>query len=168
MSLSHLLHAQEATLSDGGRFEVNYVRGCATLSINAEVRDTYGSDRTRQYSFYKVGERPQSLGQLEFNNPLPFDFEEPGEYYLIQIIQSLPEGEQLDSIKIEVEEPKTPYFEASNCGNGQVWVEAIRDSSQYDYYIINDDQDWELNAGNNYQRSVDLDLGSQAIKLKGH
>lgn len=168
MSLSQLLYGQAATLSDGGRFEVNYVRGCATLTIDAEIRDNYGPDRTRQYSYYKVGERPQSIGQLEFNNPLPFDFNEPGEYYLMQIIQSLPQGEQLDSIRIEVKEPETPYFEASNCGDNSVLIKANRDSSQYDYYLANDDPALVLNAANGYERSLSFPAsGSYSILLKG-
>lgn len=168
MSLAQFVSAQNATLSDGGRFEVNYVKGCAPLTITAEVRDSYGPDRVRQYGYYKVGERPQSLGQLGYTNSLPFTFDEPGTYYLVQIIQSLPQGEQFDSLRIEVQEPVIPYFEASNCGNNRVFISINRDSSQYDYYILNGDPEMILDADNGFEQVLSYAApGTTTVHIKG-
>lgn len=168
MSLAHLVNAQDATLSNDGRFRVNYVKGCAPLSV--EVTELIVINETRQFWYVRVGENEESEKKTPPSGAagtVDFEFTEPGSYYLVQIQQQTHPLPQFDTIRIEVEEPRPPYFEASNCGDGRVWVKAIRDSSQYDYYIINEEQGWELNAGNNYQRSVNLDLGTQPVTLKG-
>lgn len=167
MSLSHLVNAQDATLSNDGRFKVDYVKGC---ELTVEITEIVVINETRWFWYTPVGES-EFLGQTtppnQVASTLEFSFPEPGSYYLIQIQQQTAPLPQYDTIRIEIKEPTTPYFEASNCGNGQVWVKALRDSSQYDHYIINGESNWELNAGNNYERSVNLNLGTQSITVNG-
>lgn len=160
MGLAHTSYAQDPTLSKGGRFKVDYVKGCAPLSvtITEEIDQSY---EVRQYRYYQPG---GETGQLQSGKPT-FTFEEVSTYYIIQYIQNA--TPQTDTIQIEVEAPQLPYFTASNCGNGQVWVEALRDSSQYDYYMINGDPNLELNTGNAFQQAISLPPGTRTVSLKG-
>lgn len=162
MSLPDILYAQDATLSKGGRFRVDYVKGCAPLRVKVTEEIDQSND-VRQYWTYS--EANGNTTPLVTMSEAEFLFDSPGKYLLIQIMQET--DPPTDTIRIEVKEPTPPLFEASNCGNSRVWVQAIRESSRYDFYIINDNPDWELNVSNDYRRSVELESGNQAIAVKG-
>lgn len=168
MGLGHAVYAQDPTLSNEGRFKVDYIKGCAPLTV--EITELIIINETRQFWYTPVGEN-ERLGLTtppsETAGTLEFEFPAPGSYYLVQIQQETDPLPQFDTIRIEVKEPVSPIFEASNCGDNRIWVQADRESSQYDYYLINDNLALELNSGNDYGLAVDLNEGSHTISVKG-
>ncbi len=120
--------------SDEGRFEVDYIKGCADLKV--KVTNTSGVDpnqTTIVYKFdYKPGE-PLTLDTTQSNVNPDTTYKVPGIYKIFQIIGggtgSTSEA-KFDSITIEVLEPRLPTFKVYNCVNNGIYI----DLSQETYY----------------------------------
>ena len=110
--------------SDQERFTVNQIRGCAPLSVEALEGDIPpGNTSNPIYKFNYDGDR----SKITFNrdqDQTDTTYEVSGIYKILQIV-----GDELDSITIEVLEPRPPQFRVFNCINNSVYVE-VRD----DYY----------------------------------
>lgn len=117
--------------SDEGRFEVNFIRGCAPLTV--AVNNTSGVNPAEVTILYKFDYRPNeplTVDSTQMNNP-DTTYREPGIYKIFQIIGGSAGVEtQLDSMIVEVLEPRPPVFKVYNCVNNGIYV----DLSQETYY----------------------------------
>lgn len=126
---SEFLSAQNTSVL--GRFEVDFVRGCAGMEVNINVIIP-GLTTTPQ--FWYEG----------FDSDVPGDpnqrhtYTNPGEFYLVMNINDVPppdgNASQKDSIFIEVIEPQIPTFTVHNCANHLVSVEITDD--YYESYRV--------------------------------
>ena len=123
------LASQAQNESVQGRFEVNNVRGCAPLFVT--VSDLVVIPNTTP--IYKFNYDNIRNVNLDPNQPavgIDTTYTEPGIYKILQIA-----GDKLDSITIEVLEPRTPQYRVYNCLNNSIFVE-INDN-YYDQLRIN-------------------------------
>jgi len=114
-----LLAAQ--TSSPLGRFDVDYARGCAPLTIR--VTDLSGSG----VSVYEY----QGTGSGTTNQPT-YTYNVPGQYYLVQTIQNF--NPRQDSLLIKVFPPDPPEFELLTCESLGASIQII--DNQYEKYEI--------------------------------
>lgn len=122
------LASQAQNESVQGRFEVNNVRGCAPLLV--EVSDLIVIPNTTP--IYKFNYDNIRNVNLDPNQPavgIDTTYNESGIYKILQIA-----GDKLDSITIEVLEPRTPQYRVYNCLNNSIFVEI--DDSYYDQLRI--------------------------------
>lgn len=136
-------HAQDPRISNKGRFEVDYVKGCPGIVVNITAENVQG---ILQYEL-----TTQDSQVEEYADKRAFTLSTPGVYYIIQNFQSHV-GDRRDSVRIEVLEPEIPDFEVKNCGNGIVMIKAI--PGGYDYYIVDGNPFSKLNEDNSYQLSL--------------
>jgi len=113
--------AQTTTSGPTGNFAVDKIKGCAPLTVT--VTDLSLDDGPRVYNFdYRPGDRipvnPTTITDTTYAIP--------GSYLIIQVI-----GSQIDSVRIEVLEPRTPQFQLLNCTENRVFVDI-----QDDYYDL--------------------------------
>lgn len=113
--------------SQGGQFEVDFVKGCAPFTVNVtSTPDPPVTNESIQYDY------DYTEGDPDFTSATTHEYNEPGVYTILQIIGT--SGMRRDSIKIEVFEPNPIDFSVYNCQNNTVAVE-INDS-YYDSYEI--------------------------------
>ena len=95
-------------VSQLGRYSSDFTRGCAPLTINITVLDSYGSI-TRQY-FYE-NENDVTTSQTH-------TYDEPGIYNLVQLvgIDTAPEP-KTDTLVIEVLAPTAPEYTYLFCNS---------------------------------------------------
>ena len=115
--------------SDGLRFEVDQVKGCAPLTVN--VTDLSGA-AVISYAYVDATITfPQALtGTLV--SDASHTFTQPGKYKIFQVIQGSVDG---DSIEVEISDLITPEFTTTACSGNNVQVN-ITDTN-YDQYSIN-------------------------------
>ena len=125
-----LLFAQGPTWSKGGRFRVDYVKGCApfTVKVVDTTPDGLGENAVRHYILHddkgnEIGEWTNS-GIISINNP--------GTYYLLQDLQNRDD----DSVKIVAISPKPAPFSLTNCGNRTAAVEFIPEEGTYTEFLV--------------------------------
>ncbi|MEM9671414.1 MAG: gliding motility-associated C-terminal domain-containing protein [Bacteroidota bacterium] len=104
-----------------GNFSVNQIRGCTPLTVSVTDLSDNPLNDPRFYNFdYRPGERiPVNPTTIEDTT-----YAIPGSYLIIQVV-----GSEVDSIRIEALEPRTPQFQLINCTNNRVFVDI-----QDDYY----------------------------------
>ncbi|MGB3466569.1 MAG: hypothetical protein WBA74_14915, partial [Cyclobacteriaceae bacterium] len=108
--------------SDLGRFSLDYVVGCAPLTVNLTEKDNFGSI-VRQY-IYEEG--------AAITNDTFYTYNSPGTYDLVQIVQS--EIPRTDTIRVTVLEPRIPSYELYSCPRNAARIEIIDEF--YDFYRI--------------------------------
>ncbi len=123
--------------SAGGRFEVDYIKGCAPLTVNITQVGLPGLTRT--YDYDRDG--------LFEGNLTTYTFTTPGTYTILEIVANqLPRD---DSITIEVIEPLEPEYTVRNCANNNVKIDIT--DTYYDRFFIDfgDGTNLTINQGDN-------------------
>lgn len=153
--------AQNPTLSNKGRFELDYVKGCAPLTVEVEV-EHYSGPETVSYAVANENEIIDI-----FSSKRPFILSSPGIYKIIQNITGLDNpDERRDTIRVEVLETIAPQVQINNCGNGVVTVKALQ--GPYDYFIVDGNPSLRLDATNNFERRIPYDPpGLHQISVQG-
>lgn len=109
-----------------GNFEVNTIKGCAPLSVTATNTSGYDPEATPiVWNMDWDGDEDnievdpnQSSGSAEYV------YESPGVYKILQVISPQNSETQLDTITIEVMEPRDPEFKVENCAGSRIFVDA--------------------------------------------
>jgi len=118
-----VLPALGQEISQGGRFSSDFKRGCAPLTINLSVLDTYGNI-TRQY-FYE--------NDSVVTTNTTYTYNAPGTYNLVQLV-GLDVTPKTDTLVIEVLPSTLPVYDYFFCDNREVFLE-INDPT-YDSYEV--------------------------------
>ena len=119
--------------SEQGRFTVNQVRGCAPLDVAVLQEDEVqlaGNTSPRIYKFNYDGNLSRVFVN-EDQTSKDTTYAIPGTYKILQVV-----GDELDSITIEVLEPRPPQFRVYNCINNSIFLEvseAYYDRLQIDF-----------------------------------
>lgn len=123
--------------SDGGRFEVDFLRGCAPFTINITQIGLPGLTRT--YDFDGDGVFEGDVTTYTFNTP--------GTFTIVEVMANQIPRE--DRITIEVVESREPEFTVNNCANNSVKVNIT--DTYYDQFFINfgDGNNLTVNQGDN-------------------
>lgn len=120
-SIPLLLSAQ--VVSNGGRFAVDYDRGCAPLTINVSQLDSFGNI-TRQY-FYEEGATETTDTFYTYNTP--------GIYEIVQVV-GIDVNPKTDTLVIQVFDPTETHFSVEKCNlNG---VSVTSDEEVYDFIRV--------------------------------
>lgn len=118
------------TSSRLGRFEVDFIKGCAPLTINISEVDGLDPDLTRVYDYEYVEGNP-----VNPVNVTTHTYTTPGEYMIFQVIQNV--TPRTDTLYIEVLEPRQPEFTVFNCEANGVFIDIT--DSYYDSFAIDYD-----------------------------
>ena len=115
--------AQTTESGPTGNFAVDKIKGCAPLTVTVTDLSDPLVGGPRVYNFdYRTGDRipvnPTTITDTTYAIP--------GSYLIIQVI-----GSQIDSVRIEVLEPRTPQFQLLNCTENRIYVDF-----QDDYYDL--------------------------------
>ncbi|MGB3586984.1 MAG: hypothetical protein WBA23_10610, partial [Tunicatimonas sp.] len=119
----NIANAQVTESGPAGNFAVDKIRGCAPLTVTFTDLSDPLVGGPRVYNFdYSPGDR------IPVNPTTDTDttYAIPGSYLIIQVL-----GSQIDSVRIEVLEPRTPQFQLLNCTENRVFVDI-----QDDYYDL--------------------------------
>ncbi|MGL1889532.1 MAG: gliding motility-associated C-terminal domain-containing protein [Reichenbachiella sp.] len=128
-ALSTLTNAQYNSIQE--RFSVDYIMGCEGLTINIthNLADTVVAKGIAfWYEGYTGGQGDESYSHT---------YTSSGQYYAVMLVNEILdefEGNQLDSILINVIVPQPPEFTIHNCDNHRVKVEITGD--YYDSYSV--------------------------------
>ncbi|MDQ2657282.1 MAG: hypothetical protein M3Y60_07660, partial [Bacteroidota bacterium] len=117
--------AQAQYTSRLGRFQVDQVKGCASLTVTVTVIAPFLCDAGNPCDMDFEGNN--NFQNLTFTHT----YTQPGSYLLRIIFQSA----GFDDIPIEVTSDTEPQFDVYTCGNNEVSVQL--NDSNYDEYIIN-------------------------------
>ena len=129
ISWTNYLLAQGYT-SEQERFTVNQYQGCAPLTV--EVIDDNIDDSNTSPRIYKFNYDGNLSRVFIDENQVDKDttYYIPGTYKILQVV-----GDELDSITIQVLEPRPPQYRVYNCINNSVYVQI--DDDYYDQLLIN-------------------------------
>ncbi|WKN44046.1 gliding motility-associated C-terminal domain-containing protein [Tunicatimonas pelagia] len=120
---SGVANAQITESEPTGNFGVDKTRGCAPLTVTVTDLSDPLMGGPRVYNFdYSPGDRIP----VNPTNITDTTYAIPGSYLIIQVL-----GSQIDSVRIEVLEPRTPQFQLLNCTENRVFVDI-----QDDYYDL--------------------------------
>jgi len=128
MATDHTVAQHSSVLN---RFDVDYIRGCEGLTLTIDINIVNAA--TLNPVFYLDGYKP-GIDSASSNTTQTYN--EAGSYYLVMRVDDVGifENDQLDSILIEVFEPRVPTFTIHNCDNNLVRVEISDD--YYDTYSV--------------------------------
>lgn len=149
------------------RFEVDYIKGCTGWQVNVTVNDPDG--KFLSPTFWYTGFDPD-VAPTDVLNHI---YAESGEFYITMLINITAgvndelEGNQLDSILVEVIEPVEPEFIIRNCDAHQVKVQITDD--YYDRYQVNfTTTDFEIVAPNDTTSAYNYGVqGDYRIEVQG-
>ena len=108
------------------RFEADFIKGCAPLTINITEIDKLDPNLTRVYD-YDISDNDDT-----FVSDKTHTYTSPGLYTIVQVIQNV--TPRTDTLVVEVKEPLQPEFTISNCEANGVFI-SITDS-YYDRFAI--------------------------------
>ncbi len=119
-----------------GRFEVDFVRGCAPLTVtvtntSGEINDQYFYD-TDTCDANSIKYDPAICSSMAPTSSTTFTYNQPGSYSLVQVLTNL--VPRTDTLIIEVFETLTPQFEVKLCNNYEVAID-INDSYYQEFQI---------------------------------
>lgn len=139
-----------------GRFAVEYEQGCAPVTVEIIVQDTFGNI-TRQYEYER--------GLQETTNTT-YRYDTPGVYEIIQYL-----GEDIspksDTLTFTVTESPAPRFDILQCSEEQVSVE-ITDNT-YDYYSVKfSDTDSVIYHPGDTNPQYEYTTNSGSVSVKGY
>ncbi len=149
-------HAQYT--SRVGRFQVDQVKGCASLTVTVTVLAPFLCDAGNPCDMDFEGNN--NFQNLTFTHT----YTQPGNYLLRIIFQSA----GFDDIPIEVTADTQPQFDVYTCGNNEVSVQLS--DSNYDEYIINyNDGSPEVTVGGTAASNhVYGSSATQTVTVRGH
>lgn len=115
-------------VSVGGTFTVDYIRGCAGMSVEAQNIDpaTGGTD---EFNFDYHG-NPTAFQKTPFVHV----YDQPGQYWIAHQFQDESGEYVLDSLMVEVEPRATPDYLVAQCDDYHLSVELEDD--KFDWYRI--------------------------------
>ena len=162
ITLGHV--AQSQTISPNGSFQVDYVRGCAPLTVtvtnlNATEADSYWYDAdTCIVSSPKYD--ATICGSMARSSNTTFTYTEPGTYTLVnQFLIALPRN---DTLTIEVFEPLPPEFNISLCRSNALQVNIT--DTYYEQYEIDYGDGSPLTSNTNHTYAAS---GTYSITVRG-
>ena len=109
--------------SDQSRFTVNQIRGCAPLNV-AITSENIPPGNTNS-SIYAFDYQGKINGTISYNRNQDYQdttYAIPGTYKILWIL-----GSPVDSITIEVLEPRPPQFRVYTCINNSIYIERTGD-----------------------------------------
>ncbi len=112
--------------SEQGRFTVSQIRGCAPLTVEITSEDIPPGNTNPSIFAFNYGGNIN--GTINFNRDQDYrdtTYAIPGTYKILWIL-----GSPIDSITIEVLEPRPPQFRVYTCINNSILIE--RTGSYYD------------------------------------
>ena len=137
-----------------GRFSSDFVTGCAPLSINITINDSFGAV-VRQYIYEE--------GTAETNDTF-HTYTNPGTYEIVQIVQS--QSPRTDTLTITVFDPLEPTFEIFSCPNNAARV--LPTSQHYDFYRVYFGTDSVETLPNELSDIIQFADGTtQTLRIKG-
>lgn len=141
--LSSSLNAFAQVTSVNGRFSVNFQKACTSFDI--QVNDLSGSTGTVVYN-YDYENTGGAAGE-NFTNTTDTTYNNPGEYLIVQVIQTSMGSNLIDSIRIELLPPDPPEFLIQPCENHRATIEV--EPNQYDslriFFTASDSVDISVN-----------------------
>ncbi|MDF9795851.1 gliding motility-associated-like protein [Catalinimonas alkaloidigena] len=155
------------TLSTKERFEVNVTQGCAPLTVTASNLFTAIPDVPIVWNFDWDGDEGNITVDPDASpQSASFEYTEPGTYKLLQVIGNI--NDPIDTIIIEVMEPREPRYKVYNCINNTVFI----DFSEEDYYdqLFFDFGDGGIQTVSTDQESISYqyyDQGEYTIAAEG-
>lgn len=141
-----------------GRFSVANASGCAPLTVNINILDSFDPQTSRQYWYENKNQAPELATTHTYSTP--------GEYYLVQLVgANIPQKE--DSIKITVIDPVPPEFTIFKCAGNVVRVEITE--SNYDSYRVNfTNTDFDIVDPGKISKEYDFGVaGEYVINVEG-
>lgn len=155
--------SQAQVTSLNGNFQVDFISGCAPLTVN--VTDLSGSSATILYNYdYRNN---NGAGGFGFFNATDTTYTTPGEYLLVQIIQTTIGSNTYDSLEIVVHPATPPPFIIKPCVNHQATVEV--DPLFYDSLGISFTMFDDFKIGVNQTPPIySYPAGTHAITVRGY
>jgi gliding motility-associated-like protein len=130
---SNLLFAQDPTLSEGGLFRVDYIKGCTPFTVT--VTDNYDDEDENHTRVYALHDENGTVVK-EFTNTGFIEVNTPGTYYVVQDIQTGVNQYDNDSIKVVAVSPDPVPFTITNCGKKIASIELIPEENTYTEFEI--------------------------------
>jgi gliding motility-associated-like protein len=153
--LAGLAPASAQNTSIRGRFEVDFVKGCAPLTVNVTEIENLGLAKTYRYEGRFSQEREEKT----------YTYTTPGIYYIWELTAST----DFDSIRVEVVPNVAPHFEIYTCANRGVKIEIL--NTLYDTYEVDFTNDGTpestVNSGEPVPAYNYGALGNFTITVKG-
>ncbi|MEM6841122.1 MAG: gliding motility-associated C-terminal domain-containing protein [Bacteroidota bacterium] len=115
--------------SPKNRFEVDFVRGCAPLTVTANNIHNPITDGIVWNAEWDGDESNIEVDSDAAPVTFTHTYTEPGSYLLLQVVGNTPGP--IDTIRIEVLEPRAPQFNLINCTENRVYVDI-----QDDFYDL--------------------------------
>lgn len=131
-------------VSNNGDFRVAHAAGCAPLTVTPEVLFPITSEPVQYYydntldpasCAVDFNQNPQNCVDASLVSDTQFTFTEPGVYYLVQIIATVPTP-RVDYIEIRVFEDRAPFVGISTCSNNDVLFVFDFAGDFFDFYDI--------------------------------
>ena len=122
-------------MSDQGNFTVDYVKGCAPLTVKAKnIFPVDSNDVPIVWNMNWDGNKDVIVIDSTKSTPnVQHTYTEPGTYKILQVISTY--GLELDTITIEVLEPLAPTYHVYNCINNSIYIDFSKET-YYDQYRI--------------------------------
>jgi len=123
------LHSFAQVLSTKERFQVDVAQGCAPLTVTATNLYADITDGIVWNPDWDGDEGNIIVDPDAAPETLMHTYNQPGTYRLLHVIGNADASGPIDTLTIEVLEPRTPQFQLINCTNNRVFVDI-----QDDYY----------------------------------
>ncbi|MEO0332195.1 MAG: hypothetical protein AAF223_11000, partial [Bacteroidota bacterium] len=117
--------------SPKNRFEVDFVRGCAPLTVTATNLYPDLTDGIVWNAEWNGDEGNIIVDPNAAEQTTVYTYTEPGTYRFLQVVGGSPPDGPIDTLIIEVLEPRAPQFNLINCTENRVYVDI-----QDDFYDL--------------------------------
>lgn len=129
------------TSDDHQRFSVDYIRGCAPLTVNlTDLAIETGGAAVLVHFNRDPNDRISTdgfeNGAMAVGGQIDTTYSTPGTYLIGQLNANAPNGAQFDFITIVVTESAQPVFTLAACTDNNVFIDIDFSSDQYDGYLI--------------------------------
>ncbi len=169
-------------VSKDGDFEVDFIIGCGPLTVNVKKLFAggtgsvlYNFDNTvNPESCNDYKSNPTSCFNGDFISDTRYTFNEPGTYYIIQVVGASPSN-RVDYIRVDILDNSTPpAVTVNNCQGNTMEIVFSPNSDPYDYYTLNfqdgpgntiDVDNW---SGNNNFTYTFTNSGTFRVRIIGH
>ncbi|MEQ9441948.1 MAG: gliding motility-associated C-terminal domain-containing protein [Cyclobacteriaceae bacterium] len=122
--------------STKNRFEVDVARGCAPLTVTATNLHSPTTDGIVWNPTWDGDESNIIVDSDAAPETFTFEYTEPGTYRLLHVIGNATDSGPIDTLIIEVLEPRIPQFNLINCTENRVLVD-LSEENYYDQLEIN-------------------------------
>ena len=144
------------TTSEKARFEVDYIIGCAPLTVTVTDLDAVTTNGTPAPILVDFHRDSSDLTSLPVNSMVPrgmidTTYTEPGTYLIAQVNGNAPAGDLFDYLRVTVLPANIPpIYNVSFCANNAITIHIEYNSDPYDGYVIEfgDGQDTIIDKSN--------------------